>query len=159
MKEYYIKCDSQQDVTNVISKAEKMGYAWSIKWYAWEGPSVVVALNNTGFISIVNYIYGVSIMSSEDFLKLNTMKYKEGNFIVSPKGTRLKILGSAGCCYFMSTESDFNKFDYIVAESELDAQGWKLCDPKGVTNEITMDDIAKKFNVPVENIRIKDYNK
>ena len=99
---------------------------------------------------------GESIISYEEFLKLkniNIMKYKEGDIIFNTGGDKRKILGVCGQVYFVSSTLNFNSAAGLRTEGEL--TNYQLYEENPV-KEVTLADISKAMNIPLDKLRIKE---
>ena len=85
------------------------------------------------------------------------MRYKQGDPLVNEYGDKLKVLGISGEVYHMSLYDDFDKAGANFTQKDLDDMGCKLYteDQEDLT-ELTLEEVAKKFNVDVSKLRIKE---
>ncbi len=76
--------------------------------------------------------------------------------VLERNGDKIKVLGVCGEVFFTSLANDFEKASYSVfTKKELQEKGFQLANSKPEIVELTMDEIAKKFEVPVENLKIR----
>ena len=98
-------------------------------------------------------------ISFQQFLKLkniNIMKYKEGDILEHNKNkSKRKILGICGECYILSNSDDFNIASWFATEYQLDIANYKLFTEEPI-KEVTLADISKAMNIPLDKLRIKD---
>jgi hypothetical protein len=91
---------------------------------------------------------------------------KKGDFI-ERDGEKRKVLGVLEDLVFVSRDDNFDKSDgYYYLKSELISNGWKVVGataPEEMTEIsmrgrcfiVSMDEVARKFGIPVERLRIK----
>lgn len=152
-----IKCNSQEEWDEVL---KYYGCTFRNCSFDKNGKDCFIAerkySKNLGVYSDI-YSSEFNIVSFEEFCKLkniNTMKYKEGDIIVNDNGNKRKILAVCGELYAVSNDNHFDEFGYWDTESYLDSQKYKLYEEPKVV-ELTLEDIAKKFEVDVDNLKIK----
>lgn len=105
-------------------------------------------------------LYGFEIITLQQFKELQgltTMRYKQGDILVNQNGNKRKVLGVCGEVYILSAYDNFDIAYKFYTQFELDDMGYKLYteEPEDLT-ELTLEEVAKKFNVDVSKLRIKE---
>ena len=98
------------------------------------------------------------VISFQEFLKLkniNIMKYKEGDILIDRDGDKTEILGVCGKVYIVSDFNNFNCYGMIRTQQQLDERDFKLFTEEPM-KEVTLADISKAMNIPIDKLRIKD---
>jgi hypothetical protein len=80
---------------------------------------------------------------------------EEGDILVNKDGDEYKVLGVHKYMVHLSGNNDFEAIGCGYTLEELKKCGFKLKDQQDETLEVTLDDIADKFNVNVKNLKVK----
>jgi hypothetical protein len=84
---------------------------------------------------------------------------EEGDVVVSKTGGQREVLAIKGRVIILSIHNDFNSCSYhSFTKEDLIANGYtiKNSTPESDTVEVSMQEIAKERNIPVEKLRIKE---
>lgn len=81
-----------------------------------------------------------------------------GDRIVHSDRYEIEILevGTSGKTFLTSSFNNFKKTGSWYHIEEAQAIGWKLKDSVEPTQELTLEQISEKFNIPLKDLRIKD---
>lgn len=107
----------------------------------------------------VDFGYDYNYFYEEDLeLVSKTLDNLEvGDILVDKDRDEKKVLGICGEVYFLSYENNFDSFGDMYTLKEIKKLGFKLKSGKSSdkTIEVSMDEIAEKFSIPVEKLKIK----
>ena len=77
--------------------------------------------------------------------------FKVGDIVVNTDGDESKVLAVIENCFLKSLLEDFDIMDRWYTFEEVKRYGWKL---KPTTTKLSMDQIADKFGINVDNLEI-----
>lgn len=81
---------------------------------------------------------------------------REGDIIVDVGGDEEKVLGVHQCCVHLSTTNNFDEIGRDIPFEKLKEFGYKLKDQEEEEEvELTIDEIADKFGISVDKLKIK----
>ena len=83
--------------------------------------------------------------------KLEEPMFKVGDIVVNTDGDESKVLAVIENCFLKSLLEDFDIMDRWYTFEEVKRYGWKL---KPTTTKLSMDQIADKFGINVDNLEI-----
>lgn len=174
-----VHCATEQDSVKVLTIAHKLGYKWSVgedylfrSYWKINEEETCYSLHS-GRHSTFSYYKktGYEIITAQEFLKLHNMMtkkeieeykdFKDGDLVlnrekekfelcqVHPKMFALRNIENDSACFVLFTLSEIQKdFKLYVAPENILPD-----EPKAI--ELTLDEIAEKFGLPVSQIKIK----
>jgi len=97
-----------------------------------------------------NNVYGY-VLDWYKLKKLEEPMFKVGDIVVNTDGDESKVLAVIENCFLKSLLEDFDIMDRWYTFEEVKRYGWKL---KPTTTKLSMDQIADKFGINVDNLEI-----
>lgn len=92
------------------------------------------------------------------FLPRTLDDLEEGDVLICKDGQKKTVLGICGKVYMLSVDYDQDYVDAGFTLQEIKSRGYTLKQEESEEEitELTLEDVAKLANVPVEKLRIKD---
>lgn len=78
-----------------------------------------------------------------------------GDVIIDNYSNEAKVLAVLGDVFYMIMFDNFNNVGDWHTKKQAKVFGWKIKQPEPEIIEVSMDEVAEKFNVPVSQLKIK----
>lgn len=129
-----------QNKKNGVDAENKLGYEYS--WRIFYGNGALTA--------------GACI-SAVTFLNRSIEDVQEGDIVASKDKDERKVLGVCGECVHVSYDTSHEDYNYTSTKHALKLYGYTIKqDTPPTLTEVTLQEVADKMGVPVEQLRIKE---
>ena len=171
MKDTIIHCPTKELFEAVQKEAFRKGIKWirngcELKdyWDDYKEETCISILKEDGFkmmygnkLSMEQDYPNVEIISANEYLNMPITweTLKKGDFVKFPDERTQKILARIEDLVAISTTDDYEYFSSWNVITMLQRIGYTIVQSEQAITEVSMDEVAEKFGVPVKQLKIK----